>query len=734
MIRLRGGLLGVATAALIALLLPVPGRAQFSALTTPGGGSISSNLPVTFTADQIEQDRNTGIITATGHVQAWQSGHVLTADKVVFDRNTNVAAASGHVVLEEPDGEVVFSDYAELTQGMREAVLKGMSARLAENGRLVANGARRTDGEVNELSHPVYSTCNLCAKDPTRPPLWQLRAYSGVQDVEHQRIEYQDAWMDIFGVPIFYFPYFWHADPSVKRESGLLSPILGTTTHLGEYFALPYYWVLDDQSDVTLTPELTTQAGQQLGVDYRRRFNDGALKITGALADDRGQFDGYVFSTGQFDLNDNWRYGFNVNRATSATYFTNYRISGGSDILGSSIYVEGFGEGSYTRLDSSIYQGLTAAYNQTELPVVLPRYQYDYAGQQDAIGGRFAIDTDAFNVTRDVGTDTRRGSVTMNYERPFTGQMGDLWKITAHVDAIGYEAKSLNAQPNYSTVDSADTARALPQVALDYRWPLIRDAGDWGSQLIEPIAQIIVAPSLGTSQDYKIPNEDSLALQFTDANLFGFNKFPGTDRLESGTRANVGLHGAWYLGTTTFDALIGQSYRVHKDDSFPVGSGLQGNASDVVGHVSYIPSSWLDVTARARVNNETFAPRFGDVIATGGPSYLRLSGGYVYEADNPFYQYVNSPGDNTPQVARNELSIGGNTQYGPYKLHASARRDLARNEMVAAAVGGSYEDECFIFDVEFYRRFTSLNGDNGDTTVLFQVTFKTVGQFGYSAF
>ena len=103
---------------------------------------------------------------------------MLRADKVTFDRNTGVAAAKGNVVLLEPDGQVLFADYAELTQDMKNGVLRDMRAILAENGRLAANGARRTEGQINEMSRVVYSTCNLCAKDPTRPPLWQIRALS----------------------------------------------------------------------------------------------------------------------------------------------------------------------------------------------------------------------------------------------------------------------------------------------------------------------------------------------------------------------------------------------------------------------------------------------------------------------------------------------------------------------------------------------------------------------------
>ena len=98
-----------------------------------------------------------------------------------------------------------------------------------------------------------------------------------MQDLEHKKIEYEDAVLEMYGIPVAYFPYFWHADPSVKRESGLLVPSVGASSKLGLFVAQPYYWVIDDQSDATFTPMVTTKPGPQLDIEYRRRFNDGTL-------------------------------------------------------------------------------------------------------------------------------------------------------------------------------------------------------------------------------------------------------------------------------------------------------------------------------------------------------------------------------------------------------------------------------------------------------------------------
>ena len=707
---------------------------------TTSGPQLNRNEPVTFTADSVEYDKDNSLVTATGHVEAWQNGHVMRADKITFDRNTGVAAATGHVVMLEPDGEVMFADYAEMRNNMNDGILKDMRALLQQNGRLAANGGQRTGGQLNEMSKMVYTTCNLCAKHPNRPPLWQIRASSAVQDLEHKKIEYKNATLEMFGLPVAWFPYFWNADPSVKRESGLLPPVIGTSSNVGFFYGQPYYLVIDDQSDATFLPMMTTEAGPQMDIEYRRRFNDGTLLVnaSGGYVDNQPQ--GSFVATGQFNYDDTWRWGFNINRASSTDYVRDFHLveglTGDQNVLTSQVYLEGFGEGSYTRLDAKSYQGLNDVINTGVLPTVAPRYQYSYFGTPDSLGGRFSLSTGAFNVIRTDGTSTRRASLTMDWERPFVGLLGDQWKFTLHGDAAAYNASDVNELPNYGPYNNVNTARALPQMAVDFRWPFARYSGAWGTQLIEPIAQIVVAPQTGTSQLTKIPNEDSLDFEFTDANLFGFNRFTGIDRLDGGVRANVGLHGAWYLGGTTFDGLIGQSYRTTKDDLFPEASGLHNQVSDIVARGTFTPTKWLDLTYRTRLDSRTLATHFADAVTSVGVDRFRVSGGYIYTNFNPYTYYdqpAPPPAGNSYYFPRNEVTLGLSSKWGNYRFTGNVRRDLATNQMVSVGADAIYEDECFIFDLRLFRRYTSINGDNGSTAILFLLTFKTIGQFGYRA-
>lgn len=719
-------------------------------IAIPGSGDkdaeVSGNLPVTFEADRLTYDREGALVTAEGHVQAWQGARVLRADKLVYNRQSNTAAAYGHVALIEPSGDTFYGDYAELTGGMKDGVLRALRAQLPENAKLAANGVRRSAGGViTDLSRVVYTPCDVCANDPKAQPLWQIRAERATRDLQHQKIEYENMWLDMYGLPVAWFPYFWHADPSVKRRSGLLVPGLGLSDrHLGSFFTLPYYWVLDDASDVTLVPLVATKAGPQLEARYRRAFNAGNFNADGAIAVQHSNLEGFIFTNGLFAYDDTWRYGFSLNAGSSVDYLRDYRVLGlGANVLGSSAYVEGFGVGSYARLDARAYQALNSSVQQNQLPYVLPHAEYDYFGEPDVMGGRVSFNADSFNILRDRGTSTQRVASRLGWDRIATGPLGDRWQFTLSGEAAAYHANFLDELPNYAGLRTASTGQGFAQAAVKLNWPFLRNDADGGAQLIEPIVQAIMAPQAGNSADLRVPNEDSLDYEFTDSTLFSLNRFSGYDRHDGGARLNFALHGAWYFpGGESLDALAGASLRQHiQSDLYPQfqpwnGFDRESHLSDLVGRVSLTPNRFVDFTLRGRFDHKNGTINFGEAVSSFGPSYLRGSVGYIYSRTNPFNLYTidfRGTGD-TPDLPsnffheRNEISAAAVTRWGRYSLGGDIQSDLASGQLVGYNIDAKYEDECFIFDLSARRRYTSINFDRGSTTILFTITFKTLGQ------
>ena len=746
---------------LLAGLLPVAASAQtyrppiqhFPGSTTQNQEPLTGNQPVTFQSDTVTYDKEHGLVIATGHVEAWQNDHVLRADRVTFDRNTNVVAAHGHVVIVEPDGQVLFADYAELTGGMRNGVMTAMRGLMTENARMAANGARRIEGKLNVMSRGVYTTCNPCKAHPEHAPLWQIRAFQMTEDLQNQRLEYRDSYLDVFGVPVLYLPYFSMSDPSVHRQSGFLIPSLGLTDeYLGTFIKIPYFWVIDGQQDLTITPEFATKEGPQLELTYRRAFNNGTLTFDGAIAHDENTLAGYFFGKGLFNWNDTWRYGFDINLGSSVNYLRDFQVPGyGASILSSDLFIEGFGVGSYAKLSANTYQGLNSSINQSLLPYVLPRYEYSYFGEPDALGGRVSFDTLAYNIIRDVGTNDQQLGGHLQWDRPLNGPLGTRWNFTAWASGVTYNANVLDNQPNYYNVDVGRGVAGQVQLALKMNWPFLRDAGSLGTQILEPILQVIAAPQSGNSLRNHIPDEDSLDYEFTDSTLFSMNRFNGYDRYDGGVRTNFGVRGEWdFTGGEKIEGLIGASWQQHLDlnqvPQFQPMNGFDEGAhlSDVVGRASFTPDSWFDITARGRVDHRNGDIHFADVIASAGHPIFTLGGGFVYSIDDPYYLYLmnfNIPANNKTTnplyvdyiTPREEVSLNASSHFGRWTVKGNARRDLETGQMVTAGGDISWENECVIADVSAFRRFTSINNDNGDTTVLFTIVLKTIGAIGVNS-
>ena len=90
-----------------------------------------------------------------------------------------------------------------------------------------------SDGNETIITKGVFTTCK---KNDNCPP-WQLSAKKIKHDKEKKLIYYENAWLKLYDKPVFYFPKFFHPDPSVKRQSGFLMPTFKDSSTLGTIFS-----------------------------------------------------------------------------------------------------------------------------------------------------------------------------------------------------------------------------------------------------------------------------------------------------------------------------------------------------------------------------------------------------------------------------------------------------------------------------------------------------------------
>lgn len=688
-----------------------------------------TQAPFLLKADELTFDENLGLVVARGNVEIAQGPRVLLADTVTYNQKTDIMTATGHVSLMEETGEVIFAEHAEFSDDLKNGVVDSIRMLLADNSRLAANGGRRIGGVTTELSKAVYSPCDLCAKDPSRAPLWQIKAVRVTHDSISKDVEYRDASMEIFGVPVAYLPYFSHPDPTVKRRSGFLAPSYGSSSDLGTFIRVPYYWAIAQDKDATFSPMYTTDQGLVLAGEYRQRLTNGEFEFSGSYTEPTdpppgAEQRGHIRGRGRFDIDDTWRAGFDVMRSSDDTYLRRYRFPSGYSPYGtadksltSTAFVEGFQRRNYARATAYSYQGLRASDDPGRTPLILPLAEYSFRGEPDRYGGRFNIDSSLLSLTRDEGTDSRRISAKTSWNLPYISSAGDIYNLTASVQTDLYNVDAV--ETSTGTTDGF-TGRVFPQLQFNWRYPFVKHQGTT-TQLIEPLAGFVVAPRGGNPD--KIPNEDSIDVEFDDLSLFRDNRFAGYDRVEGGQRVVYGLRGGIYgAGGGSTTAFLGQSYRLNDDSPFAPGTGLNDQLSDVVGRLSISPNNMLDFLYRFRFDAENLKSRRNELTVGVGPPRLRL---------NLTYLFFDEEASTSEFGDRQEVSgsvTAGLTRY--WSAFASARRDLAEKDggFISAAGGLQYSDECLIFRASLARNFTRDRDLTPSTTLLFQLVFKNLGE------
>lgn len=730
----RHGLLACVCASAIAFTT-VPAASQN---LLDDGSILDPEAPAVVIADELVFDSEENLVIARGEVFIAQGGRLLRADEVTYDRDIDLVTASGNIVLRESTGELLFADYVELTGDLADGFVDNVAIRFGENARVIADVGYRRNGTETVIERAVYSLCDLCEEDPRQAPLWQVLAERVTHNSTTRNIEYENATLEFFGVPIAWLPYFYTPDPTVERRSGLLVPRFGSTPDLGIFGTISYYWDIAPDQDLVTNLMLTAEQSAMLSGVYRQRFEQGEITVeasinysdvietdTGVPVDTGEDFRGHVFARGLFALDDNWRVGFDIQETSDETYLDTFEISE-DDLLESRAFAEGFFGLSYSRIEAFHFTDLRP--EAVQQPIVAPLAQYNYVGEPgDAwFGGQWFLETGAMGLTREddfVGVptglediDTYRVNATAGWQRQDITRFGLVTQSDISFSGALYYSEDLPLPGDPTLRDDESLAlRGVGTVGITARYPFVRQDGN-AQQLIEPVAALRATGVL--DNDAFIPNNDSVALEFDEINLLSESRYPGIDRVDDGLRFTYGLQTAWYdpdgINARLF---IGQSLRTDYSEEFNSGSGLEGGTSDIVGRLTVNPFEGLEVDWRFRVDDEEFDATQTDLAARFQSDWVSAGVEYLF---------IDSQTGTRSGEDQQELTISAAMPISEFwSASGYWRRDLEDDQSRAFGFGVRYADECFTFGFDVRRTFTDDDGTEDGTS--FFVTLSLTG-------
>jgi LPS-assembly protein len=745
--------------------------------------------PMLLQATEIQYDYVNKRVLAVGNVQIYHDSSTLEADKVIYEEVTKRLHAEGNVRLTEASGKITYAELMNLSENFRDGFVDSLRLDTPDQTRMAATRAERSSGRFSVFHNGVYTACEPCKNDPRKPPLWQVKSVRMIHDEGEKMIYFEDARLEFFGRPVAYMPFFSAPDPTVKRKSGFLMPLASYSTKYGFGLDVPYYWAVAPDYDVTFSPRLMTKQGVLLRGEWRQRLESGSymVRASGIYQLDKNEFlrsggpatpgfrdfRGSVESAGQFALSNRWTWGWDAIVPTDATYYQDYGIhtyQRSSNFLRwaptegiSQLYLAGRGDRSYFDLRSVYYYGFSEADVQNQIPIIHPVLDYSNVLGHPVFGGElsyranltslsrnnasfdpitaFAIASGACTpasadpavkapancLLRGIPGTYSRVSAEAQWKRSFTDPYGQVFTpfVGLRGDAI---AASIHADPgvsNYLKPGDSSEFRFMPTAGLEYRYPFI-NVQSWGTQTIEPIAQVIVRPdepSIGGS-----PNEDSQSLVFDDSNLFKINKFSGWDRVEGGGRANVGVQYTAQFNRGGFvNAMFGQSYQLFGTNSFAVGdvtntglnSGLDTSRSDYVARLLYQPDQTYTFTTRYRFDQSTFELRRFEVEAAARFDRWNVNVLYGNYDAQPLIGFLTRRegilGSASVKLTSNWITSG------------LIRYDLDANKIVQTQFGIGYIDDCLILALNYVTNYTHSGNTSNDQRVVMQLTLRTLG-------
>jgi LPS-assembly protein len=774
-------------------------RSQLRPTPTPRGPGLASaangvnrDAKMLIQADQLDYDYNNQRVAAVGNVRMYYQGATIEADRIVYDQRNKRLRAEGNARLIDADGKISYGEVLDLSDDYRDGFVDSLRVETPDQTRIAAARAERSEGNFTVFQSGVYTACEPCKDDPRKPPLWQVKAARIIHNQTEKMIYFESAAIEFFGVPLAYFPYFAAPDPTVKRKTGFLLPVVSHSSAYGYAVETPYYVALAPDYDFTFSPRGTSKQGALLQGEFRQRLENGYYILRGSGIDQLNQqyfvhtdgtptpgfrqWRGAAEATGRFSLSPQWNWGFDGVLVSDASYFQDYKIRtlqqkvpdpAGMGIMEgvSQLFVQGRGDRSFFDMRAIQYTGFSEFDTQGALPVIHPVLDYNRTLSSPVLGGEFGYSTNFTSLSRTSaefdpisfyanslnactasGADTAKNanncvlrglpgtysrmSAEAHWKKQIIDPIGQVWTPFASVrgDVASQSVTDIAGVSNFITPGESTITRAMPTVGLEYRYPFV-GVEPWGTQTLEPIAQIIVRPS--ETAIGKLPNEDAQSLVFDDSNLFRVDKFSGWDRVEGGGRANVG---AQY--TTQFNQggrvnmLFGQSYQLFGTNSYAVAdltntglaSGLDKSRSDYVARLSFQPNTIYTMTSRFRFAETDFSVQRMEVEGRANFDRVNVSVLYGSYAAQEVIGFLDR---RQGVLTSSSVKINAN-----WAAMGAVRYDLIANTFDQTRFGLGYIDDCFMLSANYITDYTFSGNARTNHTILLQMSLRTLGGGG----
>ena len=450
-------------------------------------------------------------------------------------------------------------------------------------------------------------------------PPWSIKADQIIHDRVGKNINYKNAILNLYDIPVFYFPKFFHPDPTVKRRSGLLQPRLNNSNVLGTSINIPYFHVISDDKDITFKPTIFDNKIYMFQNEYRQENKNSSFIADFSFLkgyqskDSDGTFNNrnsisHLFSKFDLDLGlknfTTSKLKFFLEKINNDTYlkvFENVLMVNKDKFENDLNDKNNLTSGLELALDKdqfnltsgfTVYENLQKN-NNDRYQHILPYYDFStslFSNEK----GKLEFKTSGRNVLQN--TNNLRTTVTNTIEF----KTSDLFAQNGFVNNFGMYLKNLNSTgKNDLKYKSSIQSEILNIYEFNSRFPLFKENKEI-INYITPKASFRINPS-----DMKDYNNTSRLI--TTDNIFDINRVGINDSYEAGKSLTLGFDFKRENKDNIekyFELKLASVLRDKEENRIPVSSSLNRTTSNLFGSIENSFSEFFSLNYDFAIDND----------------------------------------------------------------------------------------------------------------------------------
>jgi LPS-assembly protein len=562
----------------------------------------------------------------------------------------------------------------------------------------------------------VFTSC----KKTDKCPPWKITANNIKHDKIKKQVIYKNAWLEVYDFPVFYFPKFFHPDPSVKRQSGFLSPEFGSSQNLGDSIYIPYFYVVSEDKDITFKPRIYEDKKFLLQSEYRQKTKNSFTVadfsfVTGhdSSFTDKGDTRSHLFTKTVMDLslnnytssileidyqkisNDNYHKVFNLE---SPLLLQN------NDVLESIIKLDLQHEDYDLTASFEMYETLNGS-NTDRYQYVLPSYIFSKNFGEENLGGSFNFNSYGDNTLSETNVLTSTLLNDLNftsYSAFFDNGIKTNYEVQLkNVNSIGKNSTKYKNSPQSELMSAYNYNISMPLLKKNKN----------SNNILIPKLSFRLSP-------HEMKNNKNTSRRINIDNVFVSNRLGLSDSFEAGESVTLGLDFIKEKVTIKekileveeyFDFKLATVFRLKEEESIPINSTLSEKTSNIFGKLNFKPNKVLSIGYDFSLTNDlnTF-------------EYNSLDAELRYNNFSTLFNYIEERGViGSTNVMENTTEYNFNENNS---LSFSTRRNRKLDLTEYYDLVYEYKNDCLVAGIKYKKKYYNDNDIKPVEELFFSIT------------